>query len=82
MFNFQAIALDLVHAGAGVEVTSASDWLAQAAKLLEHPNAFEAAQGAARSYVATHQGSSERTHQALWQRYFSSSSGSVPESAH
>ena len=80
MFNFQAIARDLIRAGAGYEVTSAEDWLAAAAKLLENAPYCEEAQGAARSYVAGHQGSSERTHQALWQRYFSSSSGPAPES--
>jgi 3-deoxy-D-manno-octulosonic-acid transferase len=80
MFNFQSISRDLVRAGAGYEVASAEAWVARAATLLEKPKDFEAARGAARSYVASHQGSSERTHQALWQRYFSSSSGPVPES--
>ena len=80
MFNFQAIARDLIRVGAGCEVASAEEWFVAAAKLLAVARDFEAAQGSARSYVASHQGSSERTHEALWKRYFTSPSGPVPES--
>lgn len=77
MFNFQSIARDLIRSGAGFEVVSAEAWFAGAAKLLESEQNFEAARGAAKSYVASHQGSSERTHLALWERYFTASSGPV-----
>ena len=65
MFNFQAISRDLSRAGAGFEVRSASEWIAQARELVANGPAYRDAAAAAGSFASQHRGAVDRTYLAL-----------------
>ena len=65
MFNFQAISRDLSRAGAGFEVRSASEWIAQARELVAKGPAYRDAATAAGSFASQHRGAVDRTYLAL-----------------
>jgi 3-deoxy-D-manno-octulosonic-acid transferase len=65
MFNFTQIARELQECGAGCEISSYAQWIAQGGRLFNDPAAFEAKRQAGVVFSNTHRGATQRTLELL-----------------